>query len=254
MGESTGLLLKVHTSNFRVLGFTHSPAIGELADLAATRGVPLVYDLGSGLLRHIDVEPLTNEPTVSDAIAAGADVVCFSGDKLLCGPQSGILAGKKRYIDRIRENPLFRALRPGKLDLAALEATLLAYRIDDVGSDALPDLPLYRQLALSCDELRRRAERIRGALAHLPVRLEIRKTIGFLGSGSAPAREIESVALAIVAPDLSAAQLADRLRRGTPRVFARIADAEVLVEMRSVFEDQVETLIASLTGALASRA
>lgn len=238
--DEVALLLKIHTSNFRILGFTHAPTIEELAKLGAARGIPVVHDLGSGLLRPIPVAPLHDEPTVRHAVASGADVVCFSGDKLLCGPQAGIIVGKKRCLDVIRAHPLFRAVRPGKLDLAALEATLLAYVIEP---DGIPDLPLYRQLALPIAELTRRAEVVRDAFARVDgVDATIGASVGFLGSGSAPAREIESVAVAVRVAGGNAADLAARLRAGAPRIYTRVANDAVLFDLRTVFPEQLTSV------------
>lgn len=239
--DDVALLLKIHTSNFRILGFTHAPAIEELARVAASRGLPLVHDLGSGLLRPIAVAPLHDEPTVRGSIGEGADVVCFSGDKLLCGPQAGIVVGKKRYLDVIRAHPLFRAMRPGKLDLAALEATLLAYLVEP---DGIPDLPLYRQLALTLDQLSARAERLRAELSRIGGAVASTvDCVGFLGSGSAPAREIESVAVELRVAGLAAAELASRLRRATPRIYTRVVHDAVVFDLRTIFEDQIASLV-----------
>jgi L-seryl-tRNA(Ser) seleniumtransferase len=250
IGESTGLLLKVHTSNFRIVGFTASPPVAELAQLARDAGVPFVYDLGSGLLRGVDVQPLAGEPTVQAAVGSGADVVCFSGDKLLCGPQAGILVGRKALIARVRAHPLFRAMRPGKLELAALEATLLAWR--DAGSreSDLPDLPLYEQLALTREELERRAERLRAALPPaVAARAEIVATRGFLGSGSAPAREFAGVALGFALDSVGGDAVAMRLRAGRPRVYTRFEDERLLVELRTVPASELDVLAAALVAA-----
>lgn len=239
--DATGLLLKIHTSNFRVVGFTHSASVAELAALGKRSSLPMVYDLGSGLLRPIPVAPLHDEPTVRAAIADGADVVCFSGDKLLCGPQAGILVGKKRYVDMIRRHPLFRAIRPGKLDLAALEQTLLAYRSEPEG---VPDLPLFRMLALDVPTLRARAERLRSAFVATAdlsrFKIEIRDSVGFLGSGSAPMREVPGIALTIASRHVGPEDLASHLRAAG--VHVRIADDRIWVEMRTLFEDQLEGL------------
>ena len=246
--DETTLLLKVHTSNYRVVGFTHEPSVRELKDVAATRGLPFVYDLGSGLIRAVDVAPLEDEPTVSDAVRDGADVVTFSGDKLLCGPQAGMLVGKKELIDRMRGSALFRAVRPGKLDLAALEATLLAYRRAATG---LPDLPLYRALARPIAELREIATRLRDRLASIDgVRADVVDTDGFLGSGSAPVKRFAGVAVAIDARGRSARAVTDALRRLDPPVFARIEDDRVFVDLRAVFDDQLQTLTDAVVNVL----
>lgn len=238
--DRTGMLLKVHTSNFRVVGFTHEPSVAELAQLARARAVPFVYDLGSGLLRDVAVAPLEQEPTVASALAGGADLVTFSGDKLIGGPQAGMIVGRRDLIDRLRGSALFRAVRPGKLDLAALEATLLAWRRSQT---APPDLPLYRALARSIDELREQALTFAAQLCSIAgVRAEVVETAGFLGSGSAPVRHFRGMAVAVEWADASADELLGRLRRQRPPIFARIDEGRVLLELRAVFDDQMPLL------------
>ena len=246
--ERTGLLLKVHTSNFRLVGFTSSPREEELAELARRLGIPYVYDLGSGLLRPVDLEPLSAEPAVSDAVEAGADVVTFSGDKLLCGPQAGLLVGKEAAIAAVRGHPMFRAMRPDKLQLAALEATLLAYVRQP---DGPPDLPLFLLLSRTQKDLWDLAKHLADGLAKIDgVATEILDTVGYLGSGSAPARPVKSVSLAIRHASLRPDLLADTLRRGEPIVFARVDEGAVLLDMRTVFPDEMEPLFDALVLAL----
>lgn len=251
VGERSAMLMKVHTSNYRVLGFTCAPSNEELAVVARRHGLPFVYDLGAGLLRPIDVAPLGDEPTVRESLAAGCDIVTFSGDKLLCGPQAGVIVGKKDLIAKVRSHPLFRAMRPGKLDLAALEATLLAFVAEPEG---LPDLPLYRALAQSESELRAAAEPLLRRAREAGADAEIVDTNGFMGSGSAPAREFPGIAVAVRHPRASAATLLRRLRIGDPTVFARIEDDSVRIEMRTVFEDQHEALARAVVLAMDDRA
>ncbi|MFH0945568.1 MAG: L-seryl-tRNA(Sec) selenium transferase [Planctomycetota bacterium] len=248
LSERTGLLLKVHTSNFRLVGFTCSPAEEELAELARQSGIPYVFDLGSGLLRPVDLEPLAGEPSVKAAVEAGADLVTFSGDKLLCGPQAGILVGRKQAVAAVREHPMFRAMRPDKLQLAALEATLLAYVRQPEGP---PDLPLFQLLSRPLKELSCLARHLSDGLARIDgVATEILDTVGYLGSGSAPARPVKSVSLAIGRANLRPDDLADTLRRGEPMVFARVDEGAVLLDMRTVFADEMEPLFDALVMAL----
>ncbi len=250
IGDQTGLLLKVHTSNFRIVGFTHEPAEEELADLSRQFGIPYVYDLGSGMLRPVDVVPLSGEPDVRAAVARGADVVTFSGDKLLCGPQAGLIVGRRDLVERIRTHPFYRAVRPGKLDLAALEATLLAWRESEVG---IPALPLYQALARTREDLLATADALAAALVEQAgVAIEILDTDGFLGSGSAPVRRVPGVAVAVAKDGLSPDRLADRLRRGDPRVFPRIDDGRVLLETRALFESDRDLLPAAVATACAT--
>lgn len=248
LGPATAMLLKVHPSNFRMIGFTTAPTLSDLVELGRAHGVTVGYDLGSGLLRPVDVSPLEDEPDVRSAVETGADLIWFSGDKLLCGPQAGILVGRKDAVAKARRHPLFRALRPGKLDLAALEATLLVYRAHP---DGVPPLPLFSalstpqaELVAAARELAARIERASGA------RAVVRETVGFLGSGSAPAREFSGVAVALTHPDLVPDVVAARLRAGRPRVYARIEAGEVLLELRSIFPDQREVLATAVVAAL----
>ncbi|MBI4881521.1 MAG: L-seryl-tRNA(Sec) selenium transferase [Planctomycetes bacterium] len=248
IGPDTGLILRVHTSNFRLVGFTHAAAGEELAALAGERRLPLMYDLGSGLLRPVDVAPLQDEPAVVDAVRAGYDLVTFSGDKLLCGPQAGLVVGRAEHVNRMRAHPLFRALRPDKLCLAALEATLLAYRRAPEG---LPDLPLYQALGRGQDELFAWASRLAAGLSRIAgVAAEAQDTVGFLGSGSAPAREIPGVAVAVRRAGSGPLELAERLRRGTPRVFARVDEDALVLDLRAVFADELEPLFDAVVAAL----
>lgn len=244
----TGMLLKVHPSNFRMIGFTSAPPLAELVDLGRAHGVPVGYDLGSGLLRPVDVSPLEDEPDVRAAVETGADLIWFSGDKLLCGPQAGILVGRKDAVSKARRHPLFRALRPGKLDLAALEATLMVYRAHP---DGVPPLPLFVALHTPHAELIAAARVLAETIERSTrARAIVRETVGFLGSGSAPAREFRGVAVALSCAGHAPDAIAARLRAGNPRVYPRIDADEVLLELRSIFPDQREVLSATVVAAL----
>lgn len=246
----TGLLLKVHTSNFRVVGFTAEVTARELAALGAERGIPAAFDLGSGLLDGPDAAPLEalgREPRVRDEVASGIDVVTFSGDKLLGGPQAGLLVGKREAISRLRKNPIYRAVRLDKATIAGLEATLelyLAGRADE--------LPARAMLAATAEQLRPRAEALAGALARLPgVDAEVRPERSQPGSGAAPDVFLDTFCVALSAEGRSAASLARALRLGEPPVFARIQDERLLLDPRTLLSGEDEALVGAVRAALA---
>jgi len=250
IGPETAAILRVHTSNFKVVGFTSDVPLAELSALARARGILCLDDLGSGCLTDLSRRGLPREPLVQESLAAGADVVCMSGDKLLGAPQCGILLGRREAIARIREHPLFRAVRPDKLALAGLEATLRLYR--DAGDDVHRLVPGLRMLTTPAAEVRLRAgallERVRG-LPGLAARVLACESEP--GSGALPAVLIPSFALALDArPALSAAALARRLRAHEPPVFSRIAKDEVLLDLRTVLTGEDEEIAGAIRGAL----
>jgi L-seryl-tRNA(Ser) seleniumtransferase len=239
IGPATGLLLKVHQSNFAVVGFTEAVATKELAALAHAKGLVLLEDLGSGALQPLHAEGLTSEPTVAQAIAAGADVVTFSGDKLLGGPQAGIIVGKKAAVERLEKHPLNRALRVDKLTVAALEATLELYR------DGLADtqVPVRAMLAATPDVLRGKAEALRRALEARGVAGRIVETVGQVGGGSMPLATPRSFAIAL---DGNAERLSERLREGDPPVVARVSDGALLLDVRCLDASDLDVLAAAV--------
>jgi len=234
ISESTGAILRVHHSNYRIVGFAEEPSIEELAALGRARGIPVIDDLGSGAL--VDLAPfgLATEPLVQASVRAGADVICFSGDKLIGGPQSGIIAGKSSWIQKIRKNPLARAFRCGKLTLAALESTLKLFLAPDT---LIERHPIYRMLALTPDELGRRAKKLAASLRKgLPssVAVSVEDGASQVGSGAVPVETLPSKVLAVRSSGLSPEELARRLRLGTPPVFARIHKDAVLFDLRTI--------------------
>jgi L-seryl-tRNA(Ser) seleniumtransferase len=242
----TALLLAVHPSNFRVVGFTETPPLVALAALARERGIALMYDLGSGSLGDTTRWGLAHEPTPQESIAAGADVVCFSGDKLLGGPQAGLIVGRATLLERIERHPLMRAVRIDKLTLAALEATLRQH----ARGVAEREVPVWRALAAPLAELRRRAEAWAEALrAHgLPAAaIEGESTIG---GGSLPGETQPTVLCAIHLSDAAAAMdagtLATRLRLGEPAVVARVYHDRLLLDPRTVQPSEDETLVSAV--------
>jgi len=225
----TRLLLKVHRSNFQVTGFTADVAVVELAELAHDRGIACVYDLGSGLLMDLSHWGLTGEPTVPEGVAAGADVVAFSGDKLLGGPQAGILVGSEAAIAACRADPIARTVRADKLTLAALEATLALYREPDI---ARKEIPVLRMLTESMDSIRNRAERLGGQLI---------EGDSEVGGGSFPGAKLRTWLAGF--PD---ERLAERLRANDPPIIARVAGSRVLLDARTIFPEQVDTVVSAL--------
>ncbi len=223
----TRMLLKVHQSNFRIVGFTAEASLAELAGLARAHGLILMDDLGSGTLTSLPAHLAPLEPTVAESLAAGSDIVAFSGDKLLGGPQAGLLAGRTDLIDRLRRHPLLRALRTDKLTLAALEATL---RLHADPATAAAEIPVLRRLAQTEATLQARAETLCAKLAGV-CQADIVPTTGHVGGGALPGQAIPSRAVAVDVAGLSPDDLALALRTGTPAIAARIHDGRLLLDM-----------------------
>ena len=238
IGPETGLILKVHTSNFRIVGFTEEAGLASLVELGKKHGLPVMDDLGSGCFIELDRYGLEREPTVRDCIATGVDVVTFSGDKLLGGPQAGIILGKREILERIRRNPLNRALRIDKLTLAALEATMVKYLRP---AEALTDIRVLKALTEPLEAVRKRARRLAALLRRaLPEGLSVSLVDGvsMAGGGSLPTREIPTVLVGVRAAALSAAALEERLRRGETPIIVRVADDRVLFDLRTIDADE----------------
>jgi len=250
INENTRALLRVHPSNFTVTGFTDKPALEELVSLSQRTGLPLVEDLGSGCLVELSGHGIT-EPTVRQSVEAGVGIVTFSGDKLLGGPQAGIIAGKKELITRVRRHPLFRALRVDKLTIAALEATLGAYL-----RAAWDEIPALRMIRMTPQELKRRAENfIRELRPELPVdEVEIEVTGGtsLAGGGSTPSQSLPSKVIRIASARYSATKLEQRLRRAPAgiSVIARVEDDRLVLDLRTVLPEQESLLIKTLAAVL----
>jgi len=239
--EATSAYLKVHPSNFRIEGFASTPSVAELREGAKEKGILVLDDLGSGLLCNEQLLGLTDEPRVMDSMAQGADVTCFSGDKLLGGPQSGILIGSKELIARCRAHPLYRALRCDKLTLAALEATLLLYR----DGDPLVSVPTLRMLAVAHEELSERAEKL--ALLLKDLGGEVVPSEAFAGSGANPAKPLKSVATAITGGD----EECNRLRAARPvSVVARVSEGRVLLDARTLLLEDLDEVALAIRQAL----
>jgi len=242
----TGAILRVHPSNFHQVGFTEQASPRELAALATEAGIPLIVDQGSGNLHELAPYGIHDEPTVASLLEAGAHLVTFSGDKLLGGPQAGLVVGAERFVEPLASNPMARALRPDKMILAALVETL---RLHQQGL-AFIEIPVLRRLALKPEQIRPRAESLSRRLQAgglQPESLQLRDGISRTGGGSAPSGDLPTVLLAMAAPDL--AGLAARLRKGTPAVVARVADDRLMIDLRTVEPDEDELLAEALLGA-----
>jgi L-seryl-tRNA(Ser) seleniumtransferase len=250
INEKTRLLLRVHPSNFKVIGFTDKPSLEDLVALSQRTGLPLVEDLGSGCLVDLSEHGIA-EPTVRESVEAGVGIVTFSGDKLFGGPQAGMIAGKKELIAKVRRHPLFRALRVDKLTVAALEATLGAYL-----RAAWEEIPAMRMIRMTPQELKRRAENfIRELRPELPldeVEIEIADGVSLAGGGSTPAQSLPTKIIRIASARYSATKLEQRLRRAPSgiSVIARVEEERLVLDLRTVFPEQEPLLVKTLAAVL----
>jgi len=244
IGEETALLMHVHHSNFRMLGFTQQAALGELVELARHHSLLVVEDLGSGALLDTASFGLSHEPTVQESIAQGADLVCFSGDKLLGGPQAGIIVGRADLIASLRQHPLTRALRVDKTTIAGIQATLLHY----LKQEAAEKIPVWRMIGLSMEEIQERAEVWAEKLKRLGVETEMMSGLSTVGGGSLPGETLPTrlVTLQVPSPD----ELAHRLRTGEPAVVGRIEEGRFILDPRTVLDDEEEELFTAVEQAL----
>ncbi|HLJ92737.1 MAG TPA: L-seryl-tRNA(Sec) selenium transferase [Gemmataceae bacterium] len=245
IGPNTGALMQVHTSNYRISGFTKAVALGELTALGKKHGLPVLDDIGSGALLDFRRFGFHGEPVARDSIARGADLVLFSGDKLLGGPQAGILAGRTELIQKIEKDPLMRAFRLDKMTLAALEATLRLYLHE---ARALQEVPGLRMLGMSLTNLRRRAETLAEHLRDVEgvETAAVCEDVAFVGGGSLPDQAMKTVIVALTARGLSDAELAHRLRTGAPAVVGRLHEGKFVLDLRTVFPEQEEGLLAAI--------
>ena len=239
---NTRLIMRVHPSNYRIVGFASSPHLSELAALAHENDLLLYEDAGSGLLTDLKPYGVVDEPTVSDIVASGADVISFSGDKLLGSAQAGLIVGKRAIVERLRKHPLYRALRSDKLRLAALEATLTAYQRDK----AFEEVPVLQMLSLTPAEIEQRATGLIEQLGATDLSLSIESGESAIGGGAAPTSKISSVLIAVTHPSKSVAELEQQLRNSSPAVVARISEDKVLSDLRTVSTDDFPALIAAL--------
>jgi L-seryl-tRNA(Ser) seleniumtransferase len=251
IGPDTAALLRVHTSNFRIVGFTESVNIAELATLAHERGLLAIDDVGSGVLRDGSPPDVGDEPTMAGSFAAGADVVLGSGDKLLGGPQCGVIVGTSAVIARIEADPLMRAVRVDKMTLAALEATIRSV----LGPRS--EIPLWSLMGMSVESLHRRACRLVETLRHSGFTAHVEETEALLGGGTTPGQALASRAVRLVPPfagewsGMDESAFARALRLGEPAVVPRVRDGSVILDLRAVFPEQDEGLLLALRGAAA---
>jgi L-seryl-tRNA(Ser) seleniumtransferase len=235
--EDVALILQAHHSNFRIVGFTTEPGLDELVAVGAEHDLPVMSDLGSGALLDTAQFGLAHEPTVQESVGAGAAVVCFSGDKLLGGPQAGIIVGRAEYVNPLKRHPLARALRADKLCLVGLQATLLHYLRDE----ATEQIPIWRMIATPLEEIERRARRWRRALRRAGIAAEIADSRSTVGGGSLPGETLPTkvVALPVIHPD----GLAAALRAGDPPVIARIEEDRLVLDPRTVLPAEERELL-----------
>jgi L-seryl-tRNA(Ser) seleniumtransferase len=245
MNDNTRLIMRVHPSNYRIIGFTASPQLSQLATLAHDSELPLYEDAGSGVLNDLSAFGLSDEPIISESIAAGADVVSFSGDKLLGASQAGLIVGRQSIIDRLRKHSLYRALRVDKLCLAALEATLESHR-----RGAIEEIPALRMLALSTETIEPRAKKLLAKLGESSESNAITATTvpghSAVGGGSGPNVHPATVLIALKHANLSSDEIERKLRLSSPPIIARIADDLVLLDLRTVAPEEESELLAAL--------
>jgi L-seryl-tRNA(Ser) seleniumtransferase len=240
--ENTAILLKVHTSNYRILGFTEEVSIEQLSELGQKYNIPVVEDIGSGFLIDLNNWGITDEPTVQQSVKGGADIVSFSGDKLLGGPQAGIIVGKKQYIDIIKKNPLNRALRIDKLTIAALEATLREYVL---GENVLENIPTLNMLTVSKQVLKDKANKLAGLLKSKLgdlAEIEIVEDYSEAGGGSLPTTRLSTWVVKIKIVDFSLNVLTKKLRIGDPAIIGRVADEALFFDVRTIHEGDFNTI------------
>ncbi len=252
IGPETGALMLIHSSNFRIRGFTKEVSISDLVSLGRKYQLPVVDDVGSGALQDFSKYGFEKEPVVQESIAAGADLVLFSGDKLLGGPQAGIIAGKADWVQKIEKDPLMRAFRLDKMVLAALETTFRLY-LDE--KKALQEIPTLRMLETPLSTLKARAEHLANQLRVMAglKDVKIAEDYSFVGGGSLPDEKMKTIVLELETEKLSDDQVAYRLRSGTPAVMSRIRDGKIILDLRTVFPDEESQLVKALESSVATR-
>ncbi|MBA4372771.1 MAG: L-seryl-tRNA(Sec) selenium transferase [Thermodesulfovibrio sp.] len=243
--DQTALLLKVHQSNYRITGFTKDVPVAALVDTGKRLGLPVMYDLGSGCLIDLRAYGIHSEPSVKEIVSAGVDLVTFSGDKLLGGPQGGIIVGKKKYIEQIQKNPLARALRVDKMTIAAFESVFMSY-LDE--KSAVSEIPVLRMLLQSPDKIRGRAVKLANRLRKYikQEQFEIVKDNSKAGGGSLPEIEFPTYAVSIKPVHISVNELERRLRAGTPPIIARIKGSVLLLDARTITDREVEVIASAI--------
>ncbi|HJS24039.1 MAG TPA: L-seryl-tRNA(Sec) selenium transferase [Pyrinomonadaceae bacterium] len=235
IGPGTRLIMRVHPSNYRIVGFASSPALAELAALARESGLPLYEDAGSGQLSDLGKYGVVDEPIVREIVERGVDVVSFSGDKLLGSVQAGLIVGRREIVARLRRHPLYRALRSDKIRLAALEATLVSYQKEVADAE----VPVIQMLSLTAEEVEQHA---RSVIEGLDGKFELIAGESTLGGGAGPTSNVPTMLIAITHPDRSAQDIEHQLRTSTPPIISRISEGKVLLDLRTVFGDQLPAL------------
>ena len=245
ISENTGAFLKVHTSNFKILGFTESVSIEELCKLGREKDIPVIEDIGSGVLIDLSKYGLEYEPTVQDSIKAGVDVVSFSGDKLLGGPQAGIIVGKKKYIDKMKKNPLTRAFRIDKFTATILEMIFHEYLNEE---DAIKNIPVLSLITKDLKEIEKNANALFNKIEKLKdvADINVEDTFSQIGGGSLPAERIKSKSVTIMPKNISTQSLEAKLRAGKNPVVGRISEEKLILDMRTVLEDEIDILAQKL--------
>jgi L-seryl-tRNA(Ser) seleniumtransferase len=242
INENTGVLLKVHTSNFKILGFTEEVPVEELSELGKEHDIPLVEDIGSGTLVDFSKYGFAYEPTVQESLRKGADIVTFSGDKMLGGPQAGIIVGKKKYIDRMKKNQLTRALRIDKMTLAALEGTLKLY-LDE--KTAVEKIPTLHMILSDKAEHKCRAENLINKLSNIDCRIDFRidEDFSMVGGGSMPAEKINTYVIKVKSDSFSADELETKLRMNDTAIIVRVNNNEVILDLRTIFDRDFDIIV-----------
>lgn len=237
--EETGALLKVHTSNFKIMGFFEEVTLEEMVEIGHSRNLPVIYDMGSGSLVRLENYGIQDEPNVLDLMKTGVDILSFSGDKLLGGPQAGIIIGKKEWIDKMKKNPLTRAFRIDKFTLAALEATLRDYLDPDV---ALKSIPTLQMMTATLDDLKPKGQKLYDLLSNEPegYTVELTEDFGQIGGGSVPTQMIPSVVIALKTTKISLDKLEEELRKVSLPIIARISKERMLFDVRTIDERHFE--------------
>lgn len=249
INENTKVIMKVHTSNYRILGFTESIEIEELCKLGKKNNIPVIEDLGSGVFIDVSKYGLSYEPTVLDSIKQGADIVTFSGDKMLGGPQAGIIVGKKEYIDKMKKNQLTRALRVDKLTICALEATLRMYLDEE---KAVKNIPTLRMLTYSMEELEEKAKTLYEKILKLNLDARVKLEDGFsqVGGGSMPLETIKTKVVSITPNKMNVSTLEKKLRLSDSHIIARVYENKYVLDVRTIFEDEFDIIVKELNSVL----
>jgi L-seryl-tRNA(Ser) seleniumtransferase len=252
IGPNTGALMQIHSSNYRISGFTKAASLAELVELGKKHNLPVIDDVGSGAMLDFNRFGFSGEPVVKESIKQGVNLVLFSGDKLLGGPQAGIIAGKTALIQKIEKDPLMRAFRLDKMTLAALEATFRLYLDEE---RALREVPVLRMLGTTKQDLRPRAEAVLARLRELEGLASVRLAddVAYVGGGSLPDQAMATLVIELVPQKISDADLAFRLRTQTPAVMGRLSEGKLLLDLRTVFREQDEELVGAVRAALSGQ-